>query len=100
MRSILYQTKPPDAGTLAGLTRQLDDDLTAPRHYIPGKTKIRDTIMEILACSASDAEALTDALEARGFIAFSGSPRQMEGAPHSWSFHPHPESVTPRPVGG
>lgn len=38
--------------------------------YLDGRTVIRDAVAEALACSALEAEELTDTLEAGGYLRF------------------------------
>lgn len=41
-----------------------------PDDYLPGKTAMRDTIMEHLSCSSLEAEEVVDLLEVEGYLEF------------------------------
>jgi hypothetical protein len=76
---------------LASLTsRLLQRRNTPPVGYVPGKTLLRDQVIDELDCSAEAAETLVDALEARGFIRFTGSSRRLELEPSAWEIVPNP----------
>jgi hypothetical protein len=78
---------------LPALTRRLRDRLVpSPVEYVPGKTMIRNEVIDELGCSAEAAEALVDELEAQGYIRYTGSLRTLELEPHVWTFVLQPGS--------
>ena len=77
-------------GDLAVLTRRISMRIgSPPLEYVPGKTVIRDAVMDELGYSAERAEALVDLLEARGLIEFTGSSTALDLSPCSWRFRDH-----------
>lgn len=79
-----------DLPDLAGLTRRISLRIgSPPLEYVPGKTMIRDAVMDELGCSAERAEALVDLLEVRGLIEFTGSSTQLDLSPCAWRFRDH-----------
>jgi hypothetical protein len=77
-----------DLASLASRLQQRDN--TPPVGYVPGKTMLRDQVIDELDCSIETAETLVDALEARGFVRFTGSSRQLELEPSAWEIVPNP----------
>lgn len=83
----------PSDVDLAVLTRRLRDRMVPPPvEYVPGKTMIRNEVIDELGCSAEAAETLVDELEARGYIRFTGSLDTLELEPHAWTFVLQPGS--------
>jgi hypothetical protein len=75
----------PSDVDLASLASRLDQRRnTPPVGYVPGKTLLRDQVIDELECSVEAAETLVDALEARGFIRFTGSSQRLELEPSAW----------------
>ena len=62
-----------------------------PRGYVLGKTAIRDALMDRLLCSAVVAESLVDRMQARGFISYTGNPREAEDGDAPWTIRHEPE---------
>lgn len=54
--------------------------------YIPGKTRIRDAIMDELDCSAEVAEGLVDTLENEGRLEYVAPRGRVERVPGHWRF--------------
>jgi hypothetical protein len=81
----------PSDVDLASLASRLHQHRnTPPVGYVPGKTLLRDQVVDELDCSVEAAETLVDALEARGFIRFTGSSRRLELEPSAWEIVPNP----------
>jgi hypothetical protein len=81
----------PSDVDLASLASRLDQRRnTPPVGYVPGKTLLRDQVIDELDCSVEAAETLVDALEARGFIRFTGSSKRLELEPSAWEIVPNP----------
>lgn len=58
-----------DLGSLAArLHERFVDDL--PAEYVPGKTLMRDAVVETLQCSVAEAERLVDCLEADRWVRY------------------------------
>lgn len=55
-----------------------------PVGYLRGKTAFRDAVVERIGCSALEAEALVDTMEARGFLRFDGDPNRRAEADTPW----------------
>lgn len=81
----------PSEVDLATLARRVRERLDFPAvGYVPGKTMIRNEVINELDCSAEIAEALVDTLEERGFIRYTGSRRTVELEPCNWEFNLQP----------
>lgn len=74
---------------LAALTRELLAHVAPEllQDYLPGKTAVRDAVMDKLQCSMLHAEYLVDALEARGFLRFQPAQSDEEERGH-WELLP------------
>lgn len=81
----------PSEIDLGALTRRVRERLdTAPLGYVPGKTMIRNEVISELDCSAEAAETLVDALEAKGYIRYTGSREELELEPSVWRLSTEP----------
>ncbi len=81
-----------DLATLAALLQQKLEG-KAPRGYLRGKTRMRDTLQDALDISAVRAEQLVDQLHARGFVRYSGNPKLVERRPREWAIHVNPNTA-------
>lgn len=61
-----------------------------PRGYVRGKTRIRNAVMDIFGFSAMKAEALVEQLQSRGFVRYSGNPREMDTGRDTWRINTQP----------
>ena len=66
---------------------------TSPRGYVLGKTEIRNALEELFGLSAVAAETTVEELESRGFIRYSGDPREVDTGERVWLLRPTPDSV-------
>lgn len=63
--------------------------------YVPGKTALRDATMDLLQCSAQQAEELVDTLEGRGMISYDPGRNELPRTLGRWRLQPHNNSVGP-----
>jgi hypothetical protein len=78
---------------LAALTRSLSKRFAhhPPMEHVPGKTAIRDAVVDIAGCSEAEAERLVDQLERQGFVRYGGDPTRIEQERHAWVFAAEPQ---------
>jgi hypothetical protein len=58
-----------------------------PMGYVPGKTAIRETVVQLLGCSDVEAENLVDTLESLHMIVYEGKVLQeIDDLEHVWRF--------------
>lgn len=73
---------------LSSLTLRVFRRIGTPRGYVPGRTKIRNAVVDLLSCSEMEAEQLVAQMENRGFIAYPRSTVSAVDKPVAWIF-PH-----------
>jgi hypothetical protein len=75
---------------LALLTAELERRVSGPSlaGWVRGRTKVRDAVVEKLACSELEAEQLVDMLIGRRFLRFSGDPASAQGG-GLWTIDPN-----------
>ena len=71
---------------LSALAIRIHHRIGAPLGYVPGRTRIRNAIVDLLSCSELEAEELVAQLENRGFISYPRSTVAAIDKPVAWNF--------------
>lgn len=71
---------------LSTLTLRVHRRIGSPRGYVPGRTAIRNAVVDLLSCSELEAEELVAQMENRGFIAYPRSTVSAVDKPVAWTY--------------